>query len=353
VTSTVPNRKAFGSLKLADWPEADRLLMQRARTQGSFLKPGGPAANWRETTFETVVYRNGVFLWWLSSTGRLVPGSTPVERVTQENVEAFIDAYRPGHASTSLAGTLHGTYEATRVMHPEADLTDLLAAVAGEKANAKPRSKLPRMADQNALVEFGEALIAHGEKRAGEGHMLSATAVRDGCIILFQIACPLRRASFEALRLGQSVIRDELGFRVALRPDQMKTRHEFEAPLPAWLTPPLDFYLEVARPALQARSGEPDVGWMWLGAEGEHMTGRAISRRVRGLIKRHLGRAMSLHLFRDSVATTIAVHASARVGIVGDVLGHSRHETSEKAYNQAKGVEAGRKYHGLLKKQGY
>jgi integrase/recombinase XerD len=103
---------------------------------------------------------------------------------------------------------------------------------------------------------------------------------------------------------------------------------------------------------LQARSGRLDEGWLWLGAEGEHMTGKAISRRVRQLITRHLGRAMSLHLFRDSAATTVAIHDSAHVGIVGDVLGHSRHETSEKHYNQARGVEAVRRYHGLLKEQG-
>ena len=352
MTSAVPTPEAFGSLKLADWPEADRLLMQKARTPKTFLRSGGPASDWRDKTFETVVYRNGVFLWWLRDTGRLiVPGSRPLDRVSPENIEAFIAAYGERHASTSLAGTLHGVYEATRVMHPEADVAYLCEAVASVKAIAKPRPKLPRMADHSALVVLGEALIAHGTDRVGEGHMLSAAAVRDGCVILFQIACPLRRTSFEALRLGRSLLCDERGYRVALGPNQMKTHQAFEASLPEWFNPHLDLYIDVARPVLQARSGEPDESWMWLGAEGEHMTGKAISRRVRELITRHLGRPMSLHLFRDSAATTIAVHDSAHVGITGDVLGHTRHETSEKHYNQAKGVEAGRRYHGLLKEQ--
>ena len=128
-----------------------------------------------------------------------------------DNVEAFIEAYGACHAGTSLAGTLHGVYEATRVMHPEADLSDLRETVASVKATAKPRPKLPRMADHGALVELGEALIAHGAKRADEGHMLSAAAVRDGCVILFQVACPLRRANFEGLRLGRSLLRDDSG----------------------------------------------------------------------------------------------------------------------------------------------
>ena len=79
------------------------------------------------------------------------------------------------------------------------------------------------------------------------------------------------------------------------------------------------------------------------------MTGKALSRRVRELVMKHLGRPMSLHLFRDSAATTVAVHDSAKIGIVGGLLGHARHETNEKHYNQAKGIEAGRRYHGLLK----
>jgi integrase/recombinase XerD len=351
MTSPDTASKTFRSLKLAEWPDTDRRLMQDALKPKTFLRPGGAASEWREKTLETVIYRNGVFLWWLGETGRLMPGSTPLERVTSENIESFIDAYGAGHASTSLAGTLHGVYEATRIMHPEADLSYLLEAVASVKAIAKPRPKLPRMADQSALVELGEALIAHGAKRAAEGHMLSAAAVRDGCMILFQVACPLRRTSFESLRLSKSLLRDKVGYCVTLCPQQMKTHQAFEASLPEWLTPHLDFYVDIARPTLQARSDKQDDDTLWLGAEGEPMPGKSISRRVRQLIAKHLGRPMSLHLFRDSAATTVAVHDSARIGIVGDVLGHTRHETSEKHYNQAKGIGPLRSYHGLLKEQ--
>jgi integrase/recombinase XerD len=351
MTSIVLTLKTFSSLKLADWPEADRLLIQKTRTPKTFLRPGGATSEWREKTLETVIYRNGVYLWWLGETGRLVPGSTPIERVTPENVEAFIDEYRAGHASTSLAGTLHGVYEATRVMHPEADLSYLQDAVAGVKAIAKPRPKLPRMADHGALVELGEALIAHGTNRVGEGHMLSAAAVRDGCMILFQIACPLRRTSFEGLRLGHSLLRDELGYRVALGPRQMKTGHAFEAPLPAWLAPHLELYIDVA-------AGPT-------GALGRAGRGLGVARRGRRAHdgKIHLPPRASIDhetpRSRNVASTSSATqrtqrslsHDSARVRITGGVLGHTRHETSEKHYNQARGVEAVRRYHGLLKEQ--
>lgn len=63
---------------------------------------------------------------------------------------------------------------------------------------------------------------------------------------------------------------------------------------------------------------------------------------------RHLGRAMSLHVFRDGATTTVAVEASAEIGIAGDLLGHADPKTSEKYYNQARGVEARRRYHVAL-----
>jgi integrase/recombinase XerD len=346
--STVQEKKVFGSLKYEEWPQIDRDLMQAAAVPKAFLRPDGPASSWRQTTCETVFYRYGVFLRWLRERERLSPSSARVARATPEIIADFVQEYGAGHASTSLAATLHGVYEAIRVMHPEADLSYLRDAIGALKANAKPRAKLPRMADHRALIELGEALIAHGAANPDRDHMLSAVAIRDGCMILFAVACPLRRSNFEALELGASLLRDELGYRVAFEASAMKNDRPFEMDLPDWLTPHLDLYCETARQTLGRRADAPDGGSLWLGAEGEPVTGKAISRKLRQLITRHLGRAMSLHLFRDGATTTVAVEASAEIGIAGDLLGHADPKTSEKYYNQARGVEASRRYHVAL-----
>jgi len=131
----------------------------------------------------------------------------------------------------------------------------------------------------------------------------------------------------------------------------MKTHRSFDAGLPEWLTPHLDLYCSRARETLRRRSnGSPMPGEdaFWLGAEGEAMTGKAISRKLRQIINRHLGRAMSLHLFRDGATTTLAVEAGADIGVAGDVLGHADPKTAERYYNQARGVEASRRYQDLL-----
>jgi hypothetical protein len=59
--STVQEKKVFGSLKYEEWPQIDRDLMQAASAPKAFLRPGGPASSWRQTTCETVFYRYGVF----------------------------------------------------------------------------------------------------------------------------------------------------------------------------------------------------------------------------------------------------------------------------------------------------
>ena len=81
------------------------------------------------------------------------------------------------------------------------------------------------------------------------------------------------------------------------------------------------------------------------------MLGKSLSRHIRELTGKHLGRSMSAHLFRNSAATNIAVRHSAHIEIVGQVLGHTRHATAERRYNQAGSSEAIHHNQELLKQE--
>ncbi len=50
------------------------------------------------------------------------------------------------------------------------------------------------------------------------------------------------------------------------------------------------------------------------------------------------------HLFRDCAATSIAIEDPEHVRISASILGHASLATTEKYYNQARTLEAGRLY---------
>ena len=60
-------------------------------------------------------------------------------------------------------------------------------------------------------------------------------------------------------------------------------------------------------------------------------------------------------MFRDAAATAIAIFDPEHVLIIKAILGHATIATSEKHYNLARGLEAGRRYYqtiGGLRRRG-
>jgi integrase len=59
---------------------------------------------------------------------------------------------------------------------------------------------------------------------------------------------------------------------------------------------------------------------------------------------------LNAHLFRDCVATEIAIHDPEHVQMIRPILGHATLATSERHYNLAGSLEAGRRYQGTIAK---
>jgi hypothetical protein len=70
----------------------------------------------------------------------------------------------------------------------------------------------------------------------------------------------------------------------------------------------------------------------------------AISHQVRQRTAAVFGRSLSPHLFRDAVATGIVISAPTQMHLVPPLLGHTTQATSERHYNLAGSLEAGRRY---------
>jgi integrase/recombinase XerC len=110
-------------------------------------------------------------------------------------------------------------------------------------------------------------------------------------------------------------------------------------------------YLGRVRPFLLSRGGQSRpsrIDALWITRHSTQMGFGAISYWVNRLTAEAFGAPINPHLFRDCAATTVAIANPGNVGITTDILGHASPTTAEKFYNQADGIEAGRRYHEVL-----
>ncbi len=71
---------------------------------------------------------------------------------------------------------------------------------------------------------------------------------------------------------------------------------------------------------------------------------KAAYNRITKVTKQAFGSPLNPHLFRDCAATSIAIEDPEHVRISASILGHASLATTEKYYNQARTLEAGRLY---------
>lgn len=87
---------------------------------------------------------------------------------------------------------------------------------------------------------------------------------------------------------------------------------------------------------------------MWIGRRGRRLPANNLTTNVTNATDRYLERAIPPHLFRDCVATDIALYDPAHIGITKDVLGHKTLASSQKYYNQAGSISALEKLSDVL-----
>lgn len=178
------------------------------------------------------------------------------------------------------------------------------------------------MASVSVLFDLGIRLIEQGQAALAMGRRSGAVDIRDRLMIALLIARPVRLRNFAGLRIGRSLLLADPAIRIVFRPDETKTSRVIDIEVPARLADAMRLYLDRARPALM-RGGKPDDGSLWIGRRGRPMAPPNITIRITQITKRHLGRAVSPHLFRDCAATDIAIHDPQHIGITKDVLGHA------------------------------
>ena len=121
--------------------------------------------------------------------------------------------------------------------------------------------------------------------------------------------------------------------------------------IPASLVAAFDRYFEHYRPILLTRGYRQSpaaCNALWVSNVATALEPNSIPQRIKKHTRAAFGKHLWPHLFRDCAATTIAIDDPKHAASIMDILGHSTLATSEKHYNQARSLEASRRYQQIL-----
>jgi integrase len=337
-----PNRRIRVSLRVEHWPADDRQAWHALFTTGDLFDEKGPGAHLAPRTRTSLENVYGRWLGFLADTEPHGLEEAPGPRVTRERVMAFAQHLAQTNIASSVAGQVRFLRGTLRLLAPDQDWTWLLTLTKRIEAHTARRSKRHRLRTSDELFALGLQLMQEGEaalKGSGRVTKHAALTYRDGLIIAVLAVAPMRRSNLAGLTLGQNLQRAGGIWTVVLKASETKNRRALEYDLPARLGSALERYLERFRPVLFESA---EHRGLWASAKGRPLTGQAIYEAVCRRTRKAFGEPVNLHLFRDGAATFWALKNPTQVTAVSGLLGHEPRMT-ERHYNQANGISAGRK----------
>jgi integrase/recombinase XerD len=337
-------------LPLAEWPEPDRAAWTAAHRRGGLLDEDGHAASWAVATSSLIASGYGRFLSFLAETEGLDGSVRPGDRVTRPGsrpmspdcANAIIPARSRPESSSSPAPSPS--------MAPGVDWAWLRRIKARLRRMSRPaRDDRSRIVPVTTVRDLGLHLMERAEAKTGLSARQRALLFRDGLMICILTASPVRARNVAAMSIGSSVQRRGSEWWVAFGSGETKNGRPIDIPLPDTFTGWIERYLVHHRPELIRRSPTPVAGdAFWLSDGGRPLTAKGVGRCVSAVTERELGRAVSPHLFRKIIPTELAIHDPAHVGVAQSILGHTTYDTTQKAYNLGRAIDAARRHHKVI-----
>jgi integrase/recombinase XerD len=339
----------------ADWPEPDRLLWEELlRPAPTPFDTAGRGAHWSPMGMTLREQSYGHWLSWLAHEHPTSLGEPPIERFSSDRLTAFVRFALTLVAPNTIrmrAGSLLGLAIAAE---PQRDWSDFRRLVQSVNRLSRPLiDKGPRLRHPRALLQVGLELMDEASRSAGSLRptQRQAALYRDGLMIALLASRPLRRRNLMDLVLGRSLIETrDGGFDIRFEHSDSKAKQRIDLPLPQRLIDPMRRYLATFRPVLVARN--QDCGALWIAARtGGPLSAHGAYNAVCTRTKAAFGQALNLHLFRDCVATSIAIDDPVSVRSVTALLGHTTIATANEHYNQAGMLSAGRLHDEAIRRE--
>src|SRR5215218_8785616 len=225
------NRRLRVSLRLEDWPAADRDAWRALFTTGDLFDEKGPGAHLAPRTRTSLENAYGRWLGFLARAEPHGLDEAVGARVTRERIISFALHLAETNIATSVAGQLRFLRGALRLLAPDRDWAWLLAIAKRIEARAERRPKRHRLRTSDELFALGLELIQRADATCTEvGRVTKKAALtyRDGLIIALLAVAPMRRRNLASLTLGQHLHCSGEGWRVALKASETKNRKPLE-----------------------------------------------------------------------------------------------------------------------------
>jgi integrase/recombinase XerD len=271
-----------------------------------------------------------------------------IARVTPPRVQLWMENHRDC-APNSRKMWVDGLIRFLTAAKPDVQIPFLrlvqrnLLQLANEDHGQRKLGRIPSSLD---LIDSALAYAEEAEASA-KSTFERVRCQRDAAMIVFLAMVPIRRRSFVGLELGRTFLVTDKEIVIVLAPEDVKNKKHYEIALREPGAGLLRRYLKEARPFLLSRAlGRTDA--LWLADTGLPYSYAYIGKRIPLLTERLIGMKVPPHFFRDALATTFARESPDLARGTKAVLGHGDYRTSERHYNHAQAIEAGRSYSEIL-----
>jgi site-specific recombinase XerD len=320
------------------WPTKERAAWQEARRPSVRLQRGGAASHLRSVVQHDLMKRYGLFLDFVSRSGRLDMNALAAAHVTPENVEGYVTELKSRVSSVTVYGSIQKLRRFVQLIAPGKDLGWLIEIERQLYSERRPRSKWDKVVTTDVLVDAGRTLMAEAEitKRP---KLTRARMFRNGLMVALLAYCPIRLKNYVALEIGRSFVNEEGTWWIVLTAAETKEKREDERPVPEELTDSIERFLQIYRPVL-AR-GKAETNALWLAIDGKPMSYASMAELIPETTRMTIGVAISPHLFRTAGVTTLATRAGDKPH-AGSALLHHGPNGPQENYNRASCMTAGK-----------
>ena len=329
------------------WPVPDRLAWEAAFAPGSLFDERPHGRDLREATRITLATCYARWLAWLKANEPRALDLDPGERVTRARLIAYLQAL---HQELTLRTVFNYACRLKSVLGLIAPaegwswFTPLLQSL---ERRARASASKPRpIITSDQLFAFGIALMKEAEDASALPPKAQAEAYRDGLMIAFLAARPLRAKNMLELEIGQYFNESGTGYEVSLPGHLTKPGIDLEFLLPLRLGPFMGRYLSHYREILRTGSYGPQaadlgqVNFLWLAKSGQRFPIASFEDMISRRTSARFGIRLTPHDFRHCAATSIAEHNPAEFHIIRVILGHTTIATAEQHYIHAKSLDA-------------